>query len=128
VAYVDGGGVGSDAVFNQISSLYNKEVSMPDFYNMSDGSREVNNVTGMPFGFFHAPLKGFDDGYPLLFDTHVSEKRVVDLLHYVQDGGLLSALLTRRCAPCLCCPPSTHLLPTFYPPSALPTCHPPRAA
>jgi hypothetical protein len=47
---------------------------MSDFYNMSDGSPEVNNVTGMPFGFFHTPLKGFDDGYPLLFDTHVSEK------------------------------------------------------
>ncbi|KAG1675992.1 hypothetical protein FOA52_014236 [Chlamydomonas sp. UWO 241] len=95
VAYVDGGGVGSDPVFNQLSSLYNKQVSMSDFYNMSDGSPEVNNVTGIPFGFFHTPLKGFDDGYPLLFDTHVSEKRIVDLLHYVQDGGMLSTQLTR---------------------------------
>ncbi|KAG1670027.1 hypothetical protein FOA52_011183 [Chlamydomonas sp. UWO 241] len=95
VAYVDGGGVGSDPVFNQISTLYNKVVSMSDHYNMSDGSPEVNNVTGLPFGFFHTPLKGFDDGYPLLFDSHVSEKRIVDLLHYVQDGGMLSAQLTR---------------------------------
>ncbi|KAG1675984.1 hypothetical protein FOA52_014228 [Chlamydomonas sp. UWO 241] len=95
VAYVDGGGVGNDPVFSQLSSLYNKEVSMSDFY-MSNGSPEVNNVTGMPFGFFHTPLKGFDDGYPLLFDTHVSEKvRIVDLLHYIQDGGMLSAQLTR---------------------------------
>ncbi|KAG1660944.1 hypothetical protein FOA52_005525, partial [Chlamydomonas sp. UWO 241] len=95
VAYVDGGGVGSDPVFNPLSMLYNKQVSMSDFYNMADGNPEVNNVTGMPFGFFHTPLKGFADGYPLLFDTHVSEKRIVDLLHYVQDGGMLSAQLTR---------------------------------
>ncbi|KAG1675982.1 hypothetical protein FOA52_014226 [Chlamydomonas sp. UWO 241] len=95
VAYVDGGGMGNDPVFSQLSSLYNKEVSMSDFYNMSDGSPEVNSMTGIPFGFFHTPLKGFDDGYPLLFDTHMPEKRIVDLLHYIQDGGMLSAQLTR---------------------------------
>ncbi|KAG1656783.1 hypothetical protein FOA52_007831 [Chlamydomonas sp. UWO 241] len=96
VAYLDGGGIRSDPVFNQLSSLYNTQVSMSDFYNMSDGSPEVNSVTGVPFGFCHTPLKRFDDGYPMLFGAHVSQKCIVELVHYVQDGGMLSSQLTDR--------------------------------
>ena len=44
--------------------------------------------------FTHAPA-GYPDGYPLLFDTRLTEKRAAQVLAYAQDGGYLSALLTR---------------------------------
>mmetsp|Transcript_8258 Transcript_8258/g.24923 ORF Transcript_8258/g.24923 Transcript_8258/m.24923 type:complete len:2121 (-) Transcript_8258:1576-7938(-) len=94
VAFSDNGGVGSDPIFNQLSTLHIKGAAASDYYNTSASSYEVNPVTGMPFGFFHHPLQGYQDGYPVLFDTHVSEKRMLQLLSYVQDGGLLSSQLT----------------------------------
>ena len=36
----------------------------------------------------------YPDGYPVLFDTHLSLERATQLLTYVSDGGLLQPDLT----------------------------------
>jgi hypothetical protein len=38
---------------------------------------------------------GYPDGYPVLFDAHLSEKRMLQLLTYLGDGGMLSPTLTK---------------------------------
>ncbi|GAX81803.1 hypothetical protein CEUSTIGMA_g9231.t1 [Chlamydomonas eustigma] len=88
-------GVGTDPVFMSQSSLYDAKLLISDYYNTSAHSTEVNNSTGAPFGFFHYPLRNYEDGYPVLFDTHLSQQRVQQMLTYVQDGALLNANLMK---------------------------------
>ncbi len=38
---------------------------------------------------------GYSDGYPVLFDNHITEKRAGQMLSYVRDGGFLSAAMTQ---------------------------------
>ena len=52
------GGIGNDPNFNVNSVLYNSILQPSDFYNTTEGSNEVNPLTGLPYGFFHYPLSG----------------------------------------------------------------------
>ncbi len=38
---------------------------------------------------------GYQDGYPVLFDSHISRTRTVELLTYLRDGGLLNDQLSK---------------------------------
>ncbi len=40
-------------------------------------------------------LAGYPAGYPVLIDTHLTEKRTLQLLTYLSDGGLLNPKLTK---------------------------------
>jgi hypothetical protein len=41
-------------------------------------------------------LSGYpEDGYPVLFDSHISAKRTEELLIYLKDGGLLNDQLSK---------------------------------
>ncbi len=37
---------------------------------------------------------GYPDGYPVVFDTHLTEKRAAQALSFIRDGGYLSATMT----------------------------------
>ena len=43
----------------------------------------------------HCPCPGYSDGYPLLFDTHLTERRAAELLTFAKDGGYLSAVMSQ---------------------------------
>ncbi|EFJ51847.1 hypothetical protein VOLCADRAFT_87436 [Volvox carteri f. nagariensis] len=88
------GGIGNDPVFSRVSSLYDATLRSSDWYNMTEGSPEINPL-GLPYGFFHEPLESFSPGYPLLLDTRLSAKRAGQALTYLRDGGYLSATLTK---------------------------------
>ncbi len=45
-------------MFNSESSLYDQTQLISDFYDTSNSSLQINNATGLPFGFFHYPLPG----------------------------------------------------------------------
>ncbi|KAG2491872.1 hypothetical protein HYH03_009825 [Edaphochlamys debaryana] len=90
----DLGGIGTDPAYNRHSPLYNETLDPASYYNMTQGSPEMNPVN-VPFGFFHQPLEGFPDGYPVLMDTRLSAKRAAEAIQYVKDGGFLSASLTK---------------------------------
>ena len=76
----------ADPVFNSLSSLYKPALSVSDWYNISSKD-EVNQNTGLPFGFFHHPVQGYQDGYPLLISSYLSRKRAVDTLDMMRDAG-----------------------------------------
>ncbi|GAX77704.1 hypothetical protein CEUSTIGMA_g5147.t1 [Chlamydomonas eustigma] len=89
------GGVGTDAAFNPLSSLYNQNLSISDYYNTSAGSRDLNNLTGSPYGFFHYPLTGYPNGYPVVFTPHLPAAQSRNILTYLYDGGLLNPVLCK---------------------------------
>ena len=47
-------------------------------------------------------LAGYPDGYPVLFAAHLTKKRALQLLTYLQDGGLLSPRLTKTVTLTVC--------------------------
>jgi len=91
----DLGGIGIDPVFSLRSAFFNSELSQsPEgFYSASAGEL---NPFGVPYGFFHAPLAGFDDGYPVLVDVQLPTKRVKQTLTQLKDGAYLSSTLTKQ--------------------------------
>lgn len=40
-------------------------------------------------------LLGYEDGYPVFYDIHLSEKRALELLVYLKDGGIFEKDLTK---------------------------------
>lgn len=46
--------------------------------------------SGLPFGFFHSPMEGLADGYPVLVSSAIGQKRAMQTLQYMQHGGLLN--------------------------------------
>ncbi|PNH05934.1 hypothetical protein TSOC_007762, partial [Tetrabaena socialis] len=103
-------GIGTDPVFKRQSSLYRPDLYISDFYNTSaaatvpavqaaePGAAAAAQAQlaagGMPYGFFHAPLPGFQDGYPLVVDTALGAKRAAEIVAYLRDGAYLSASRT----------------------------------
>lgn len=90
----DLGGIGSDPIFNSISPLYNADMDSSSYYNTTEGSNEVNPNTGLPYGFFHHPLTGYEDGYPLLISGYLSEIRSQQSLQFISTGDLWNPAFT----------------------------------
>ena len=78
-----------------VSALYNATTKVSDYYDTSPDSIEIDQLTGLPFGFFPYPLDGYEDGYPVLFDSHINRKRALQLLTYLNDGDFLDPKLTQ---------------------------------
>lgn len=70
---------GSDPAFNYLSPLYDPTLSASDWYNTTS-TDEVNPLTGLPYAFFHHPVQGYPDGYPLLISSFLGQGRVHDTL------------------------------------------------
>lgn len=78
---------GTDPSFNSRSQLYNPALVASDWYNASS-SDEVDTNTGLPFAFFHHPVQGYPDGYPLLLSNFIGEGRVLDTLRLMLGSYL----------------------------------------
>ena len=48
----------------------------------------------MPYGFFHHPMEGLSDGYPVLVSSAISMRRALQTLQYIQYGGFLNGEAT----------------------------------
>ncbi|KAG2444343.1 hypothetical protein HXX76_001099 [Chlamydomonas incerta] len=88
------GGIGSDPTFMMRSGLYRPDLDPADYYNSTPGSPEVN-AFGVPYGFFHEPMRRQPDGYPVILDIGLSEQRVLQALQYLKDGSYLSPSATK---------------------------------
>ena len=73
-----------------LSPLYDASVDASDYYNTSEHSEDMNPNSGLPYGFFHHPMEGLQDGYPLVVSAGISEKRVRETLQFIEYGGLLN--------------------------------------
>ena len=74
-----------------LSPLYNAALDKTDYY---DNTTEVSPNSGLPYGFFHHPMEGLQDGYPVLVSAAVSERRALQTLQYIQYGGFLNRAAT----------------------------------
>ena len=70
-----------------LSPLYNSALNKTDYY---DNITETSPNSGLPYGFFHHPIEGLQDGYPVLVSAAISERRALQTLQYIQDGGYLN--------------------------------------
>ncbi|PNW72097.1 hypothetical protein CHLRE_16g682550v5 [Chlamydomonas reinhardtii] len=81
---------GVDPVFLPSSALYDSHLSdsTVQYYNTTAGSGEVS-ATGAPYAFYHRPLQGYADGFPVVLPVELSSTRMADLLRYLQDANYL---------------------------------------
>ena len=73
-----------------LSPLYNAALDKADYYDTSANTTEIGTNSGLPYGFFHHPMEGLPDGYPVLVSAAVSERRALQTLQYIQYGGFLN--------------------------------------
>ena len=70
-----------------LSPLYNAALNKTDYY---DDTSEISPNSGLPYGFFHHPMEGLPDGYPVLVSAAISLRRAVQTLQYIEYGGLMN--------------------------------------
>ena len=66
-----------------------------DFYDEGPNSTQLDPSSGLPFGFFQYPLRGYVDGYPVLIDSHLNAQRAIEVLTYLKDGDYLNQKWTK---------------------------------
>ena len=78
---------GSDPVFVRDTALYNPKMMgrEGEFYNMTSGSKDVN-INISPNGFFHRPMAGMPDGFPVIIPPSTDLYRTA-VLHAAMEGG-----------------------------------------
>ncbi|EFJ47854.1 hypothetical protein VOLCADRAFT_91478 [Volvox carteri f. nagariensis] len=84
------GPYGVDPVFLKGSSMYDIQLAdkVSHYYNTTSGSAEVS-PTGAPHLYFHRPLQGLPDGFPVLLPNSLREERMRDVLTYLKDSNFL---------------------------------------
>jgi hypothetical protein len=90
------GGIGTDPVFNPFTGLFDEIArNNPDlWYNTTPAAHEMNQG-GVPYGFQHIPLKGYDDGFPLVLGNVISGAGSLTSLELLGEGYYLSSLLSK---------------------------------
>ena len=78
---------GSDPVFVSDTALYNPKMvdREAEFYNMTSGSKDAN-IFSSPNGFFHRPMAGMPDGFPVVIPPSTDLYRTA-VLHAAMEGG-----------------------------------------
>eukprot|EP00798_Chlamydomonas_sp_ICE-L_P004363 gene4363-14486_t len=80
---------GIDPVFLRSSTLY--DTSLLDqydlYYNTSSGSEVGPN--GVPLGFRWRNMKGYENGFPVLFENRMQEEQAANVMQYLMDGNYL---------------------------------------
>lgn len=54
------------------------------------------NPHDTPYGFYHIPLPGYKDGYPVFINNNVPWQRLAQLIAFLRDGSYLHEALTRQ--------------------------------
>lgn len=78
-------------MFNERSQMYDARVAEhPEhWYNDTELS-----PSGLPYAFEHHRVAGYRDGYPVLLQPFLSEKRAKQMANYLYDSDYLSATLS----------------------------------
>jgi hypothetical protein len=78
-----------DPVFLPSSPLFNQDAydRIGAYYNTSDATNL--NVNGLPYAFHARKLKGYEDGFPVMFENKLTALGSQRLLNYVYDGVYL---------------------------------------
>ena len=86
---------GSDPVFVSDTSLYNPKMvdREAEFYNTTSGSKDVN-INNSPNGFFHRPMEGMPDGFPVIIPPSTDLYRTAVLHAAMEDGNYLDTRST----------------------------------
>ncbi len=70
--------------------------SKGQYYNTSDPT--AFSVNGLPYGFQARKLKGYEDGFPVLFETKLNLDRTSKILQYVADGKYIDKKVRGECS------------------------------
>uniref|UniRef100_A0A061SNM0 Polycystin cation channel PKD1/PKD2 domain-containing protein n=1 Tax=Tetraselmis sp. GSL018 TaxID=582737 RepID=A0A061SNM0_9CHLO len=82
---------GSDPIWIQSSKLFKFSMGGMEgaYYNMSEGSYEVNPFSGAMYAHFHREVPGKEPGFPFYIDASLDEIRLAQLLVYMEDSNYL---------------------------------------
>eukprot|EP00798_Chlamydomonas_sp_ICE-L_P026813 gene26815-4407_t len=80
---------GIDPVFLRSSTLYDTSLSdQYDLYYNTSSSSEVG-PNGVPLGFRWRNMKGYENGFPVLFENRMREEQAANVMQYLMDGNYL---------------------------------------
>ena len=84
---------GVDPVFLKGTQLYEAslQAAKSAFYNLNESSGETFGEAQTPFGFFAHQLKGYRDGFWVLFDSSFTRLRFYEIVLYLDEGGFIDA-------------------------------------
>ena len=89
-------GAGVDPSFLPTSSLYSNNLLLSDFFNISDGSGDING-NGKPFGFYSHKFEGASQPtFPVVVEMNLPGGRVPFLQTYLRDSAYLQPKLTKQ--------------------------------
>ena len=82
---------GSDPMWIRSSGLFDESMggSEGNFYNMSEGSKEVNVLSNMMYAHFPREMPGRELGFPLYVDAALDEIRLAQMLVYAEDSNYI---------------------------------------
>uniref|UniRef100_A0A061QSZ8 Polycystin cation channel PKD1/PKD2 domain-containing protein n=1 Tax=Tetraselmis sp. GSL018 TaxID=582737 RepID=A0A061QSZ8_9CHLO len=82
---------GSDPIWIHSSKLFKFSMGGMEsgYYNMSEGSYEVNPFSGAMYAHFQREVPGKEPGFPVYIDASLDEIRLAQLLVYVEDSNYL---------------------------------------
>eukprot|EP00798_Chlamydomonas_sp_ICE-L_P026832 gene26832-4428_t len=80
---------GIDPVFLRSSTLYDTSLlDQYDLYYNTSSSSEVG-PNGVPLGFRWRNMKGYENGFPVLFENRMREEQAANVMQYLMDGNYL---------------------------------------
>eukprot|EP00798_Chlamydomonas_sp_ICE-L_P022445 gene22445-29559_t len=80
---------GIDPVFLRSSTLYDTSLlDQYDWYYNTSSSSEVG-PNGVPLGFRWRNMKGYENGFPVLFENRMREEQASNVMQYLMDGNYL---------------------------------------
>lgn len=95
---------GVDPVFRRpeagqgtLESLYNVQLEdfIGEYYNNSQGTSELRASAsedgGVPYGFFHREVPGYQSGFPVYIDIAATRGHVANLVQYLKEGLFFDA-------------------------------------
>ena len=64
---------------------------MGDYYNVSEKSGRMR-AGGVPFGFTHREVPGYDKGFPVFLDIAATRGATANLVQYLKEGLFIDPL------------------------------------
>ena len=82
---------GSDPIWIRSSGLFDESMggSEGNFYNMSEGSKEVNVFSNTMYAHFPREVPGRELGFPLYVDAALDEIRLAEMLVFAEDSNYI---------------------------------------
>ena len=76
----------------QVYNILDPFAKTESYVNQAPYCANLFNMRNVPFGFFHFPLPGKTDGFPIWFDINLSEDQAQYWYKYLEEGLMLDVL------------------------------------